>query len=49
MKIDSLIDLVSTVKERYLQEPDDVALVMNRLTAANLRKLKSSTGGDYMW
>jgi HK97 family phage major capsid protein len=47
--IDSLIDLVGSVKERYLQETDGVAFVMHRLTAAHLRKLKSSSGGDYMW
>ena len=31
LKIDSLIDLVSTVKERYLQEADKIAFVMHRL------------------
>ena len=49
INIDSLIDLVSTVKERYLVESDKVAFVMHRTTAARLRKLKASTGGQYLW
>jgi HK97 family phage major capsid protein len=47
--IDSLIDLVSTVKERYLQEKDRCAFVMNRLSVARIRKAKASTGGNYLW
>jgi HK97 family phage major capsid protein len=49
INIDSLIDLVGTVKERYLIESDKVAFVMHRTTAARLRKLKASTGGSYLW
>lgn len=47
--IDQLIDLVATVKERYLMDSESVAFVMHRLTVAKLRKQKSSTGGDYLW
>ena len=48
LHIDDVIDLVSNVKERYLDR-ESTAFVMHRLTAAYLRKLKSSTGGDYLW
>lgn len=47
--IDSLIDLVGTVQERYLQEADRIAWCMHRTTAARLRKLKASTAGSYHW
>lgn len=47
--IDSLIDLVGSVKERYLQEGDKCAFVMHRLSAARIRKAKASTGGNYLW
>jgi HK97 family phage major capsid protein len=47
--IDSLIDLVGSVQERYLQESDRVAFCMHRTTAARLRKSKASTGGTYLW
>jgi len=49
INFDSLIDLVSQVKEKYLMESDGVAFVMHRLTAAKVRKLKASGTGDYVW
>lgn len=47
--IDSLIDLVSTVREGYLAEADRCAFVMNRITVAKLRKLKAASAGTYLW
>jgi HK97 family phage major capsid protein len=48
LTIDSLIDLVGTMAERYIQESDRCAFVMNRLTLAALRKYKASTAGMYL-
>ena len=36
------------LKERYLLDADNVAWVMNRGTAATIRKLKDSYG-QYLW
>jgi HK97 family phage major capsid protein len=49
INIDSLIDLIGAIKERYVQESDRCAFVMHRTTAARLRKLKASTAGSYHW
>lgn len=46
--VDQLIDLIGTVKERYLADASGVAFVMHRLTAARLRKQKT-TDGQYLW
>jgi HK97 family phage major capsid protein len=44
---DSLLDLRYTVKSEYLDGPG-VAWIMNRTTAAAVRKLKDTTN-DYLW
>ncbi len=49
INMDSLISLVYTVAERYLQEADACAFVMHRTTAAFIRTLKASTAGSYLW
>ncbi len=49
LNLDSLITLVGSVKERYLQETDGCAFVMHRLTAAYLRRQKASSSGTYLW
>jgi len=45
---DALIDLSLSIKEKYLLDPERVAWVMNRTTAAAVRKLKDSNG-QYLW
>jgi HK97 family phage major capsid protein len=49
LTIDTLIDLVGSVREKYIQETDRCAFVMHRLTLAGLRKAKASTAGVYLW
>ena len=48
LTLDSLIDLVGTLRERYIQEADRCAFVMHRLTLAALRRQKASTAGLYL-
>lgn len=47
--MDSLIALAASVRERYLLERDAVAWCMHRNTLAEIRKLKASTAGSYLW
>ncbi|HEY4213402.1 MAG TPA: phage major capsid protein [Steroidobacteraceae bacterium] len=48
VNLDSFVDLVSTIAERYTMESDRCAFLMHRLTLASLRKLKASTAGSYL-
>lgn len=49
INIESLMNLVGQVQERYLIERDAVAWIMHRTTLATLRRLKASTAGTFMW
>jgi HK97 family phage major capsid protein len=49
LTLDTLIDLVGSIAERYLMETDRCAFVMHRLTLAGVRKIKASTAGTYLW
>lgn len=46
---DDLIGMSLSVKERYTLDPNAVAWVMRRSTAAVVRKLKDPTTGLYLW
>lgn len=46
---DKLIEMSLSIKDRYLLDAANVAWVMARGTAAMISKLKTSTGGDYLW
>ena len=45
---DGLYDLLYSIRERYLGDPDGVAWAMNRSTMAAVAKLKSAGSGDYL-
>jgi HK97 family phage major capsid protein len=45
---DLIVDLVHSVKSQYLADPAGVAFVMNRATAAVVRKFKDADG-NYLW
>lgn len=46
---DDLIEMSLSIKERYTLDPNAVAWVMRRSTAAVVRKLKDPTSGLYLW